>query len=193
MLTNERKQELRKLAEWVSPADDHYYFHMTQKLFDTSMSVHTNPDLHTTQEYYKAYCLQREIGFDAFKEEATSKMAVITCPKELHFLADGHNYDGGMWFLEQIMMNPACDIITAKMVYWLCQPDYYYSQYGSPQNCPDSDINRKTAHFLVRLEAKANSEGFSTGLVLDVPPYDEQPPNLDFTTEPYSRVPDAFR
>lgn len=104
-----------------------------------------------------------------------------------------YNYDDGMFTVEQIVMNPACDIVTAKMVYWLCEPSYYYDNYGSPSKCSEEDVNRDTALLLTKMEAKAIANGFQTGLEWNGELVDEQPDNLDFTQEPYCHVPIDFR
>ena len=90
-------------------------------------------------------------------------------------------------------MNPACDIVTAKMVYWLCGPTYYYDKYGSPSKCSEEDINLDAALLLTKMEAKAAANAFKTGLEWNGELVDEQPANLDFTREPYCHVPAAFR
>ena len=91
------------------------------------------------------------------------------------------------------MLHPDCDIKTARMVYWLLSPDYYYRNYGGPANCPLEDVNRETAALLVKLEERARNGGFLSGLEWDGGIPDEQPDDLDLSAEPFCRVPEIFR
>ena len=104
-----------------------------------------------------------------------------------------YNYDDGVFTVEQIIMNPACDIVTAKMVYWLCEQGYYYDRYGGPSKCSQKDVNREMALLLTKMEAKAIANGFQTGLEWSGELVDEEPHNLDFTQEPYCHVPVSLR
>jgi len=187
MLTEQRKKELDILAQQANCAGDKYYFNMKQEVFNDSMSGHEDA------EYYKAYCHQREIGFDEYQSFIAKKVATVILAEELHYLATDHNFDSGIWLLEQVVMNSACDCITAKEIYWLSTPCYYYDNFGSPSNCPQNNINVKTANFIVQLETKANDDGFQTGMKLDKEPLYEQPAGLNFNIEPYCQIPKAFR
>lgn len=187
MFSEERKKELDRLMERASCAGDEYYFDMEQDEFDEEMEGNEE------EEFYKGFCRQREIGFEAYQKEIAEQFAHITSAEELHYMISDYNYDDGMFTVEQIVMNPACDIVTAKMVYWLCQPSYYYDNYGGPSKCNEDDVNRDTALLLTKMEAKALANGFQTGLKWDKELFDEQPDNLDFTQEPYCHVPVYFR
>jgi len=187
MLTDKRKEELNILATWATCAGDNYYFKMTQDLFDKSLKGWEDRD------YYKAYVRQREIGFEEFQAEMIQKVAEINIAEELHYMVTDYNFDDGIWFLGQIIANPACDIITAKMLYWLSQPNYYYDNFGSLSNCPSENVNREGVKFLVEMEKRANGDGFPTGLKLNEDIIYEQPDSLDFNTEPYCHVPKVFR
>lgn len=187
MLSEARKEELDRLMERASCADDEYYFDMEQDEFDEEMEGSED------EEFYKGFCRQREIGFDAYQKEIAEQFTHITSAEELHYMITNYNYDDGMFTVGQIVMHPACDIITAKMVYWLCQPSYYYDAYGAPSKCDKQDPNRNTALLLSKMEAKALANGFQTGLKWNEELCDEQPDNLDFTQEPYCHVPAAFR
>lgn len=187
MLSEERKKELDILMERASCAGDDYYLDMEQDEFDDEMEGCEE------EEFYKGFCRQREIGFEAYKKEIAELFSHITSAEELHYMIADYNYDDGMFTVEQIVMNPACDIVTAKMVYWLCGPTYYYDKYGSPSKCSEEDINRDAALLLTKMEAKAAANAFKTGLEWNGELVDEQPANLDFTREPYCHVPAAFR
>ena len=187
MLTEERKIELDLLLERASCAEDEYYFDMAQDEFEEEMEGSEE------EEFYKGYCRQREIGFAAYQAEIAEQFALITDAEELHYMMSDFNFDGGAFVVEQIVMNPACDILTAKMVYWLCQPDYYYDNFGSVKKCPPDNVNRAWACLLSKMEDKALADGFRTGLKWEGKLTDEQPDNLDFTKEPYCQVPEVFR
>lgn len=187
MLSEERKKELDILMERASCAGDDYYLDMEQDEFDDEMEGCEE------EEFYKGFCRQREIGFEAYKKEIAELFSHITSAEELHYMIADYNYDDGMFTVEQIVMNPACDIVTAKMVYWLCGPTYYYDKYGTPSKCSEEDINRDAALLLTKMEAKAAANAFKTGLEWNGELVDEQPANLDFTREPYRHVPAAFR
>jgi len=187
MLADKRKEELNILATWAICAGDKYYFNMAQDLFNTSLKGSEDRD------YYKAYIRQRKIGFEEFQAEMVQKIAEINIAEELHYMVTNYNFDDGLWFLEQVITNPVCDIITAKMLYWLSQPDYYYDNFGSLSNCPNDNINKVGATFLIKMEKRANGEGFPTGLKLNNDIIYDQSPTLDFNTEPYCQVPKVFR
>ena len=187
MLSEERKKELDILMERASCAGDEYYFDMEQDEFDEEMEGYEE------EEFYKSFCRQREIGFDAYKKEIAGQFKHITSAEELHYMIADYNYDDGMFTVEQIVMNPACDIVTAKMVYWLCQPCYFYDKYSSPSKCDEKDIYVDWALLLTKMEAKANANDFQTGLEWNGELFDEQPDNLDFTKKPYCYVPLVFR
>lgn len=187
MLSDNRKKQLDILLERASCAGDEYYFDMEQAEFDEEMAGAED------EEFYKGYCRQREIGFDAYQKEIVEQFTRIKSAEELHYMIADYNYDAGIFTVEQIVMNPACDIVTAKMVYWLCQPSYYYDNYGGPSKCAEEDVNRDTALLLAKLEAKALANGFQTGLEWAGELVDEQPKDLDFNKEPYCQVPEIFR
>ena len=187
MLAEQRKEELDRLLQRAACAGDAYYFDMDQDEFDEEMEDSEE------EEYYAAYCRQREIGFDAYRAEVVKELAALTGAEELHYLMDGYNYDDGSLAVEQVVLHPDCDIKTARMVYWLLVPDYYYRHYGGPANCPPEDVNREAAALLVKLEERAQKGGFLSGLEWDGCIPDEQPDGLDFSTEPFCRVPEIFR
>jgi len=187
MLTDKRKKELDTLAIWASCAGDRHYFNMEQGVFDKYMTGRED------YETYKPYTLQREMGFDKFKADMAEKIAAINSAEELHYMVADHNYDSGRWLLEQVVTHPACDLITAKMIYWLSSPCYYYTEFGSPSKCPEDNINIGYAKLIAVLETKANGEGFQTGMKLDNEIVFEQPPGLDYDTPPYCQIPEVFR
>ena len=187
MLSRERRLELNSLMERASCVDDTYYADMTLKEFEEFMKGSEQ------EEFYKGYCSKKELGYEGYKQEIAKEFAAITSPQELHYIMTDYNYDDGPFAVEEIMKNPACDIKTAKMVYWICGAEYFYREYGSLQNCPDYDIYKKWAVALEQIEKRLNEQGFATGLVWDGKVKDKFPANLNFNIEPYCRIPIQFR
>lgn len=62
MLSEERKKELDIFMERASCAGDDYYLDMEQDEFDDEMEDFVD------DEFYKGFCRQREIGFEAYKK-----------------------------------------------------------------------------------------------------------------------------
>jgi len=185
MLNNKRIEELENIKAYAIGAYfDRYYVDMEQDTFDKCMK---------NNELKQHFIMLRKGNFDEYLADMAKKIANITLAEELHYMILDYNFDDGFWFLEQIIMNPACDRITAKMLYWLSDPGYYYEKYGSPLKCPQDNINIDGALFLAKMESKANGEGFQTGLKLDAEPLYDQPKRLDYTIEPYCNVPEVFR
>lgn len=187
MITDKRKQELNILAEQCNCAGDNYYFEMDDELFGKTIKG--------KEDDYRNYIIQRKIGFEQFQEECINKMKEINSSEELHFIAENHNSDDGIFLLEQIISNPNCDILTAKIIYWMMQPEYYYESFGSPENC-NVDYNMKTAKFIVEIEKKANKKGFKTGSNIEI---SEQmvelieDSDLNFSKSPYNKIPISLR
>lgn len=176
MLTADRMRELDLLLERASAVRDEYYFDMDQEEFDDEMEGSED------EEFYQACLRQREIGPEAFEAEIAEEFAEISSAEELHYLVSDYNYDDGTFTIEQVVLHPACDAITAKMVYWLLDPTFAYT-----------DQNSEVVALQQRMEQKARTDGFATGLEIDGEIVDEQPQGLDFSTDPYARVPELFR
>jgi hypothetical protein len=47
-------------------------------------------------------------------------------PRQLHKYADLYNWDGGTGPLRRIIRHPKCDLGTAMLIFWRCDPRYYY-------------------------------------------------------------------
>ena len=99
MLSEERKKELDILMERASCAGDDYYFNMEQDEFDDELEDFVD------DEFYKGFCRQREIGFEAYKKEIAEQFSHITSAEELHYMIADYNYDDGMFTVEQIGWN----------------------------------------------------------------------------------------
>ena len=185
MLDDKRKEELEILLQWANCANSKYYFYLRKSLFDKT--IFGNEDI------FEPYIYQREIGFEEFKKQMTEKLDAIHLAEEIHYMLVNNNYDGNPWAIEQLIMNPACDISTAKIAYWRCRPEYYYLSYGGPKNCPNEKYSKKWADLLERIEEKANGTGFrKNSIPVNVLEY-EQPIGIDFSSEPYCYIPEVLR
>jgi hypothetical protein len=189
MFTEARKKELDEIKRWGIGAEDRAYVDMAQDVFD-KCSIMKDDDEETKQHFIM---LRGEGGFDKHLADMAQRIAAVDSAEELHYLVQDYNFSDGFWFLEQVIMNPACDLITAKDIYWLSDPGYYYDEYGSPADCPPNVFHAECARFLVKAESKASGEGFKTDLRLEHELIFEQPGGLDYDSEPYCRIPSAFR
>lgn len=75
MLSEERKKELDILMERASCAGDDYYLDMEQDEFDDEMEGCEE------EEFYKGFCHQREIGFEAYKKKLQNYFRISHPPK----------------------------------------------------------------------------------------------------------------
>ena len=175
MISEQRKNELACVMQWAICAGDHYYFEMDQVDFDECMEDHEG------EEYYNAYVRQRTVGLEVFQHEVAAQIMAIDDAKALHSMLVDYNYDDGTWALEQVLMNPHCAIATARMVYWLMEPGYYYDNFGGPQQTPQDSINSSAAQLLTKIEEKTAAGLFQSELQVEkeediVPKRDDSPP-----------------
>ena len=180
-VSEKRKQELNLLKIWAECAGDTYYFSMPQAKFDKNMEGCED------EEFFKAYSRQREIGLEEFEREISGRIASINSAEEIHYLLDGYNYDNGSWTILQCLNNPCCDIRTARMVYWLMCPDYYYDRYTDLEHVPDTDINSKNSKVLKFIEERVLSQGFVHILTSEYEDGEVPSPN-----EYAGRIPDSL-
>ncbi|NDV66680.1 DUF4274 domain-containing protein [Bacteroides sp. 224] len=175
-LSDSRQTELDSIVTWAACAGDNYYFNMQQADFEKSMKGNEEED------FYKAYVYQREIGLEKFQTEIAEKIAAIYNPIELHYLVAEYNYDDGCWPLKQVILNPACDIRTARMVYWLMQPDYYYDNFGGV----GMTKNNQDDKLLALIEEKAVAGGFVNMLSAE---FEDEEVAEKEEDSPYSQIP----
>lgn len=183
MIDDKRKEELETLLQWAICANDKYYYNMSDDLFGVAVKGNLP----------EPYIHQRKIGFEEFRAEMSEKLAVIHCAEEIHYMIIHYNYDDNPWVIEQLIINPDCDITSAKIAYWRCQPDYYYNNFGSPSNCPIEKMSNGWANVLIEIEKKATSIGFKNSLTSINELDTEQPRGLDFSSEPYCYLPPILR
>lgn len=180
-LSEERKQELDTLREWAICAGDDYYFSMAQSDFDKYMEGCED------EEFFKAYSHQRKIGMEEFANEISRQITSIRNSEELHYLLESYNYDNGNWTITQCINHPYCDIRTARMVYWLLNPDYFYDNYADLEHVPDSDIYEGTPKLLRFIEERVLSDGFVHSLTSEYE-HEEVPSSNEYK----GRIPDSL-
>ena len=70
----------------------------------------------------------REAEFERLAPLMKEKMQEFTQgetdPHALHYFADYWNWDGGTAPLSSIIRNPACDLSTARLIFWRAEPSY---------------------------------------------------------------------
>lgn len=71
-------------------AGDTYYHDMDQAAFDDAMKGDEG------EAFYRFYVRQRKIGVQAFKDEVTNELSVLS-GAELDDIVQQYNYDGGTW------------------------------------------------------------------------------------------------
>ena len=163
MITETRSYELDLLHMRACLAGDAYYVDLDDEDFHEELE---DCDISETSEepscrvLFAAHLRQRQLGFDEYQEEIKAELAAITNPEELHYLAKDYNFDDGFWALEQIINSPFCDIRTARMLFWLSNPQYFADSYGHPAHAPGEIINNDLARFLTQLDAKAHRGEF---------------------------------
>ena len=189
MITDERKQILEDLVFKASVAGNDDCLDMSEEEFAEEIEQDEEGIV------YKEFSKQREIGFDNYASEIMAEIHKISSSKELHFMAENHNYDDGTFLLEHIINNPNCAIETAQMIYWLSAPDYYYDEFGGPEYCDDG-CNEAFANLLVKMNDRANGKGFvsNSGVKLseEMDAYIKQA-QLDYSKEVYAKIPECFR
>lgn len=189
MISKNREIELDLIISKCRIVNEHYYLLMSQDEFDKEMKGIEN------DAFYTASSLQRKIGFRRFKEDLILLIKNIDSAEELHYLAYNYNYDDDAFLLYQIIENPHCNISTARMIYWLSIPTYYYDKYGLPENC-DEDYNRQISDLIVKIENTARNNGFletnSIKLSDDVFAMMSNEKVL-YQKYPYNRIPQSLR
>ncbi|MBF0715693.1 DUF4274 domain-containing protein [Gemelliphila palaticanis] len=179
------RESLENILLKAEIAGDKYYFNMEKEDFYKAMKGNEEED------FYKEYLKQREMGFEAYKNQVKEEIKQISSSEELHLLAAEYNFDAGNFLSEQIINHSLCDIETAKLIYWLSSPTYIYEKYGSLENCPKEDyICYDDAKFLMTIEEKVKNGVFKTGLIVeknDVMIAEIE--DTDFSTLTYSNIP----
>lgn len=81
------------------------------------------------------------------------------------------------------------------MTYWLSAPDYYYDEFGGPENC-NTEWNKAFADFLVKMNQIAETRGFITDTGVCLSQEMEQfikSSQLDYSNDTYAKIPECFR
>lgn len=187
-MTEERKEKIEQLLMKAGVAGDEYYFRMDEEIFDRATKRFQD------EYFYQEYVKQREMGFDEYKEMVKLEIAQVKSCEELHFMLEDYNFDDGVFLPEQIICHPHCDLLTAKTVYWLMDPNHYYRLYSSLEQCSEDDISFHKVSILMNIEEKARQGKFRQELsgelcenaaeILD---------EADFRKEPFSKIPVELR
>lgn len=83
-------------------------------------------------------------------------------PYELHYFADNINWDFGTDCLYEIIKNENCDYGTAKMIFWLAQPDYFQA-FSNREEVPD--VNKSGWDFIQYIMNACHGRKFRTTLI----------------------------
>jgi hypothetical protein len=87
----------------------------------------------------------------------------------LHQKAAYHNWDDGVRGLSQILRDPACDLGTALMIYWMGVPGFDRA-FVTADEAPD--WRRPVTKFLRELEERILARDFATANILFDPRFD---------------------
>ena len=100
---------------------------------------------------------------------ATKKPAQLAKAKQLHRKALRHNWDNGVFALERIVADKACDYGTALAIYWMGAPAFD-QQYAKLADAPA--WRRPTMRFTRKLEKRLLRRNFATAEILFNPQFD---------------------
>ena len=89
-------------------------------------------------------------------------VAEATDPDELHHFAERWNWDGEAGTMRALVRNPACDLGTALMVYWLAGPHFFLS-YESREEVPE--WSRDGYDLVTELEPRLVAGAFPTARI----------------------------
>lgn len=94
-----------------------------------------------------------------------------TKAKALHRQALRHNWDDGLFRLERILADRACDLGTALLIYWLGAPGFD-RQYVTAKDLGTNGWRRPVFTFLRKLEKRLLKRDFATASILFNPRFD---------------------
>lgn len=159
MISNERRTELYQLTKLASVAGEDYYVKLDEKTWEKFYEENKGNPM------YNVYAYQREVGFDAYAEEIKGRIAKeVTTPEELGVILSFHNFDDGKFTLYEILHHPLCSITTAKEMYWLLEPTYYYDEYGNLDKAPKVGYESEDVKLLQFIEEKATKGEFGEAI-----------------------------
>lgn len=97
-------------------------------------------------------------------EETRAFCRETSDPEELHAFADTWNWDKGVWALQDIIDNPACEAATALMLYWRAAPEFYL-QFADRAALAADSSGVETFDFLTEIETRYLSGAFRAGAI----------------------------
>jgi hypothetical protein len=93
--------------------------------------------------------------------------------KALHRKALRHNWDDGLFQLEQILADRSCDLGTALAIYWMGAPGFDQA-YTTSKDLGGDGWRRPVFSFLRKLEKRILKRDFATASILFNPRFDRQ-------------------
>lgn len=157
----------------------------------------------TEKRYQRHQQLKTQYGFTEDKIEQLSeiisalnsrknRLDELSAPEELDYVYELCNASIGL--TTKIALHPLCDIVTAKKIYWLAAPDYYYEKFGGAEFYNGNDSTMKQyAKQILALERKAKTTGFMNVLEQNEKIISTPSSKIDLSKEPFSRIPEVFR
>jgi Domain of unknown function (DUF4274) len=82
--------------------------------------------------------------------------------EELHAFANTYHWDKGIWALDELLRNPACEAATALFIYWRAAPEYY-RQFANRDEVPS--FQREDFDFVAALERRYVAGEFPKGVL----------------------------
>lgn len=226
-------RELSELLFELQVANDDYYATMDDDEFeeefeeffgatDSDEDDEDDEDEDPAGEFmFRAYVRQRDIGFDAYRDEIAAKVSAIDDPEDLHVLAASIESNSAPWQSLVIASHPLCDIVSARMIYWMAGPDTVHEQRSEEADGSGDHGEDWYGEAVDAIEERARTTGFPEGLDLGFvdgleQEIDENPeenlgevieiyrldhdeflseckPDLDYSVEPYSAIPESLR
>lgn len=84
--------------------------------------------------------------------------------EELDFFAEHWARDGREGPIHRLIDNPHVDAGTLLRLYWYSDPEYFYSEYGSPEEA-DDDSERDVYVTLQRIESRITRSEYKTASI----------------------------
>lgn len=91
-------------------------------------------------------------------EELEDFVSGTSEPYELHFFADYFDWEYGCAPLIQLIKNPACDLNTAKLIFWRAGPEAYQKYLNRSEVVEDPEVWDLIQEIMSRVAAKKFGE-----------------------------------
>jgi hypothetical protein len=96
----------------------------------------------------------------------------LSTSEELHYIADRHNWDGGITVLEWIAESPLCAEATALTIFWRAQPNDFLAYDYKATKIKDNDVR---VFDLIRTIVKNYENGFYAKSEIAYDPNEDMP------------------